>query len=345
MKLGYSFWGFLGPGITDTPDGGRSHRRPLIDGLRARGHDIVFLQANRDLDEAGLDLTDSYRWDAGLPDIDVLFLEWRWPIPGRNTTLCGTEGHTCDLHRQQELVRRYTANGTPTILWDKDRQLLADDPLRHAPNVAVCEAAIRPTPGANSLLFPVADAALDRADPAELAAAPRDIPLVYIGNQYRRDRAFDTYFAPAAIQLKHLVAGKWTHTTRWPDVRFLGRVPFTEVEAIYRRSLATVLLLPEEYERVGQVTQRIFETVLAGCVPMTPVTIRTPELFTPAETHVATAAEVVAKVDYLALIAGTQDHVRLLDACLRNLDLFRLSRQLQVLDRVLDQLVAKQTHV
>ncbi|WP_405537498.1 hypothetical protein OG787_32255 [Streptomyces sp. NBC_00075] len=29
MKIGYSFWGFLGPGITDTPDGGRSHRRPL----------------------------------------------------------------------------------------------------------------------------------------------------------------------------------------------------------------------------------------------------------------------------------------------------------------------------
>ena len=35
MRIGYSFWGFLGPGITDTPDGGRSHRATLIDGLTA----------------------------------------------------------------------------------------------------------------------------------------------------------------------------------------------------------------------------------------------------------------------------------------------------------------------
>ena len=58
MKIGYSFWGFLGNGITDTPDGGRSHRRPLIDALLDRGHEIVFLQANRDLLEAGDDLGD-----------------------------------------------------------------------------------------------------------------------------------------------------------------------------------------------------------------------------------------------------------------------------------------------
>src|SRR6266511_2377091 len=97
MLIGYSFWGFLGPGIRDTPDGGRSHRRTLVDGLRARGHDIVFLQANRDLLEAGDDLAGRYRWDSGLPELDALFLEWRWPIPGRTTTpraghapCCGT---------------------------------------------------------------------------------------------------------------------------------------------------------------------------------------------------------------------------------------------------------------
>ena len=86
VRIGYSFWGFLGPGITDTPDGGRSHRRPLIDGLIAVGHEIVFLQRNRDLHEAGCDLRHLYAWDDGLPAIDALFLEWRWPIPGRSTT-------------------------------------------------------------------------------------------------------------------------------------------------------------------------------------------------------------------------------------------------------------------
>jgi hypothetical protein len=74
VRIGYSFWGFLGPGITDTPDGGRSHRRALIDGILAAGYQVVFLQANRDLREAGQDLTGHYAWDAGLPAIDVLFL-------------------------------------------------------------------------------------------------------------------------------------------------------------------------------------------------------------------------------------------------------------------------------
>lgn len=75
MKIGYSFWGFLGNGVTDTPDGGRSHRRPFIDALLARGHEIVFLQADRDRLEAGDDLGGAYTFDDGLPRIDALFLE------------------------------------------------------------------------------------------------------------------------------------------------------------------------------------------------------------------------------------------------------------------------------
>jgi hypothetical protein len=50
----------------------------------------------------------------------------------------------------------------------------------------------------------------------------------------------------------------------------LGRIPFEEVDRLYSRSLATVLLLPERYASVGQMTQRIFEAVLAGCLPLAP---------------------------------------------------------------------------
>src|SRR4051794_20000473 len=131
MKIGYSCWGFLGNGITDTPDGGRSHRSTLIDGLLDAGHQVVFLQTNRDLVEAGDDLTDRYAWQSGCPDIDVLMVEWRWPIDGRNTTPCQAPGHTCDLHRQDELLQRYTLEQrVPTVLWDKDLQLPAASFLR-----------------------------------------------------------------------------------------------------------------------------------------------------------------------------------------------------------------------
>jgi hypothetical protein len=38
----------------------------------------------------------------------AVYLEWRWPIPGRNTTGCGSPDHTCDLHRRDKVVTRYT---------------------------------------------------------------------------------------------------------------------------------------------------------------------------------------------------------------------------------------------
>ncbi len=72
------------------------------------------------------------------------------------------------------------------------------------------------TASAVSLLFPVADDAL--------AAMPKPLPLVYVGNQYDRDEAFAGFFAPAAARHRHRVAGKWTRTARWPHVTFTGRI-------------------------------------------------------------------------------------------------------------------------
>lgn len=341
MRIGYSFWGFLGHGITDTPDGGRSHRRPFIDALLARGHEIVFLQANRDLLEAGDDLGGAYAFDDGIPDIDVLFLEWRWPISGRNTSVCGTEGHTCDLHRQGELLMQYALRrGTPTVIWDKDRTLRIGSVWRRAPRTAVCEAALAPSPGAHRLLFPVDDRLLTQADPLALATVPRDLDLGYVGNQYDRDHHFDRYFAPAAARVAHQVGGKWTRTERWPHVRFLGRIPFPQAHELYSRSLATVLMVPERYAAAGQMTQRIFEAVLAGCLPLAPADILHVEQFVPAELIVSSGREVIERLAFLRQIAGSQQHADLIAACLDQLDLFGLSRQVDALETVLNTLVA-----
>lgn len=340
MRIGYSFWGFLGPGIVDTPDGGRSHRRTLIDALIDRGHNIVFLQPDRDLTEAATDLSDRYTWDAGLPDIDALMLEWRWPIPGRNITWCGAPGHTCDLHRQAELISHYTEQLViPTIIWDKDRRLPAHDRLRSARNVVVCEPALHPSPGAVSLLFPVDDRRLDAADPEALSQLDRPVTLAYVGNQYDRDAAFDTFFAPAAQPVSHVVAGKWPRTERWPQIRFTGRVAFEAVEAIHRSAVATVLLLPERYAAVGHMTQRLFEAVLAGCLPITPSTIRSAAWFTPVGLHAVNGADVARICAWLTDIAGSCDHIDLLAGCVKHLDLFRASAQVRVLDRLLNEQV------
>src|SRR5262249_23116861 len=153
----------------------------------------------------------------------------------------------------------------------------------------------------------------------------------YVGNQYDRDAAFDMFFAPAAASHRHVVAGKWTRTDAWPHVSFIGRVPFTEVAEIYGQSLATVLLLPERDARAGQKTQRVVGAGLAGCLPLTPASIRSAEQFTPQQLHVESGAEVTAMITHLGEIAGTTEHVELIAACLCALEVFRVSRQLDVL--------------
>lgn len=339
MKIGYSFWGFLGSGITDTPDGGRSHRRTFVDGITSAGHEILFLQSNRDLAEARDDVTGTYSWHDGLPSIDVLFLEWRWPIPMRNITTCDAVGHTCDLHRQDQLMAHYTfRHHIPTVIWDKDLRLSATSPLRQLSNVAICEAALQPNPGAETMLFPVDDAVLDAADPVALAKTSRPLQLVYIGNQYDRDAPFDAFFASAATQLTHRVAGKWDHITAWPEVNFTGRCSYTDVHNLYMTSIATVLLLPARYARAGQMTQRLFEAVLAGCLPLTPTDISRAASFTPLALHVANGQEVLDRINHFSSRMGSRSHVLLLASCLAHLNIFRLSHQLDALNKILERL-------
>jgi hypothetical protein len=337
LRIGFSFWGFLGPGVLDTPDGGRFWRRPIVDALVAAGHQVVLLQDNRDAAEAADDLP--YSWDGGFPEVDVLLAEWRWPLPGRNTTPCGTEGHTCDLHRQDDLVDHYARSGTATIIWDTDRQLPTDDPLRALANVVICEPAIVPSRGARTLLHPVPDATLNEADPAGLAELRRELPLVYVGNQYDRDEQFDEFFAPAAERFPHRVAGKWPRTQPWPHVTFTGRCPFGEVQGIYRSGLATVLLLPGRYARVGHQTQRLFEAVLAGCLPLTPRPIGQAAAFTPEQLHVRDGRQVVERVEWAQRIAGTAQHTDLIAYCLALLEPFRLSDWTTDLTTLMDELV------
>jgi hypothetical protein len=96
-----------------------------------------------------------------------------------------------------------------------------------------------------------------------------------------------------------------------------------------------VLLLPDRYAQAGQMTQRLVEAVLTGCLPLTPATISAAERFTPQRLHVTTGSDVTTTLTDLQAIAGTGEHAALIAECLRALDIFRLSRQVDVLDDLL----------
>jgi len=82
-------------------------------------------------------------------------------------------------------------------------------------------------------------------------------------------------------------------------------------------------------------TQRLVEAVLAGCLPLAPISIRSVERFTPPRLHVAHGADVSSTLAHLQRIAGTGEHVELIASCLRALKVFRVSRQLAVLEDLL----------
>jgi hypothetical protein len=82
-------------------------------------------------------------------------------------------------------------------------------------------------------------------------------------------------------------------------------------------------------------TQRIFEAVLSGCLPLTPDRIRHADLFSPHRLHVSSGADVISLLGYLTTITGTPAHEQLIAACIQKLDLFRLSKQMAAFDRIL----------
>jgi hypothetical protein len=121
-------------------------------------------------------------------------------------------------------------------------------------------------------------------------------------------------------------------------VNFTGRCSFPEVRDLHLSALATVLLLPGRYARAGQMTQRLPEAVLAGCLPVTPASLPRAPAFTPPVLHAATGDEVVGIISGLQRIAGTSGHADLIARCIAMLGIFRLSRQIATIDRILGRL-------
>lgn len=107
---------------------------------------------------------------------------------------------------------------------------------------------------------------------------------------------------------------------------------------LYESALATLLLLPDRYVRAGQMTQRLFEAVLVGCLPVTPATLPFASAFTPPALHAATGKEVADRITELQNIAGTPRHAELIADCLDRLGIFRLSRQVTTVNRVFRRL-------
>ncbi len=299
VKVGYSCWGFLGSGITDTPDGGRSHRPTLVRALVEHGMEVIMLQQDRDRLEAGTPIDLGQTYSSGTPTIDLLFLEWRWPILGRNTDPT-IAGYTPDWHRQQKLLENYCGH-VPVIVWDKDQQLSSTPPrtrvLLEQNGVSICvPTLVERIVGRSPLPFPFDPS---RFNPNPACPADRDLSLVYVGNDYGRWDDFFRWILPAADHVDTTVIGKWEVMDSKCPIHFAGRVGFPDVSKVYRRAVGTILLAPKRYKLTGQFTQRIYEALCEGCMPLCPLDYVDHELVMVPELILRDPEEVVERLRWL----------------------------------------------
>jgi hypothetical protein len=283
MKIGYSCWGFLGNGVLDTPNGGRSHRFVLLRELIKQGADIVMLQKNRDLIEANQSFSRKYlTFDSDFPEINALFLEYRWAIPGRNFNVDkNSPVYTPDFDRQNNLIEFYHNKNIPILVWDKDQKLELEEG-KDIRNAIVFEPALKPRFNRRRLLFPIDETRKKKAQKElkKYSKNKRPFKLIYIGNQYERDESFQEFIDKPAAELseKAMVFGNWNkypeiyekNLVKFPNVDFKGRIEFKKTYNIYKKSFTTALIAPDRYYETGHFTQRLFEAMFGLCIPLTP---------------------------------------------------------------------------
>jgi len=302
MKIGYSYWGFLGDYKEDekgnplsTPDGNAAYGCYLISAMYKAGHEVAMLQEDRDwptfkrrgkYDFAAFsqDLRFSaymkpLREPSGFPKIDALLLEWRFPIPGRNTPDAkGKPGYQPDLERQNELLEHYSGK-CPIIVWDLDYKITEEDEVRlqKLGCVGILETAVSPRKG----LIPRYRVEPPVHTPDLLVRAPRPLnpnkKLVYVGSRYERDDIIDKWIKPVSDAFPQQVEfyGNWTAEynfaevqAKWPNVKYCDRISMKDFDKAYGDASACPLLAKKSYLENGFITPRIWEAIIFGTIPV-----------------------------------------------------------------------------
>ena len=299
MKIGYSAWGFVGNGVVDSPDGGRLTRALLIEHLLQQNYDIIWLQQNRDVNDLGVPLFSQHcetlysdtqkktlcklQYDTKFPEIDILFLEWRWPIPGRNFNVLTKKSstYTPDYDRQNELLDHYIKTTTRIIIWDKDEKLTAMDETWLQENrkwpcqIEILSPAVYPSEiffHRKTVLFPCD---LQKIRGTRVNKSYRFL-IGYVGSQYERDEQVYKYINPVSFKYPQQIvfAGNWMkypaiakrNEVNFPCIRFEDRILPKDMYKIYGQCLSSVLLCKSNYAEHCHITQRIHEVAANGVI-------------------------------------------------------------------------------
>lgn len=298
--IGLSYVSYWGDQVEDVACGHSIFLTDLILALDKKRYQIFALQ--KDLDE-GAPLFQNFmvekrdfayglqNFDDGFPELDILLLEWRWKIEGRNWMADGSKPPMDDYIRQEALLDHYCSVGTKVFILDTDYKLTKEDEERW-PEAHILDLASKSkelsrkrtgvfwpfdmaqlTERVHCVHFPISDEHTNSypVDPTFL--------ISYIGNDYERDTQFKKYIGDVAELLGQgtvHVYGNWLkypekaveNYSKYPYVTFHPKVTKAHMEYIYSRSLCVPLLSKDDYAEHGQIAYRILEVMYNGGIPV-----------------------------------------------------------------------------
>lgn len=298
-KIGLSYWGFChdswkAANVADTPDGHHIPRPLLVRELMKRGHEVIALQKQRE--NPNFVLAGMKRDSDGFPELDALFLEWRWPT-WKNR---GTNPSEPDLVRQNQLIEEYTIKRkTPTWIYDLDYNISLSDEVRfeRAGNVVILDPAFKPADRGDDyfsacprISFPnYASHDREYVDEfrKEFASPIQSYQYGYVGNNYERDDQFQKYYSKPSEKLRSLgvqttVYGNWlnrssercdpsTTIRKNPYVSFGGRLGWYDSMKNLGKCLATTHIGKDGIYASGHtMTVRYQEAFLCGIPAFVP---------------------------------------------------------------------------
>jgi len=292
--IGLSFWGYLGDNVADSPSGANFYLPSAIKELNKRGYKIYSLQEDRDgkLNEPIKyenfmikDRIDSYNLlnfveGNDFPELDILYIEWRWPIEGRNTINdIDKPSFTPDLIRQQEILDHYMNTNTKIVIWDQDYKIteVDEEKLMQNSNVKIVETSVIP----RKILMERhrINVPFDFDVMSDIGLNPvLSKNIIYIGNNYEREDIIDKYMYPISEKFPGIVKfyGNWRKypaefervSNKWPNIDYKDRITKADFEAVYRDSLCVPLLAKNDYLKNGFMTARLLESLYFGSLPI-----------------------------------------------------------------------------
>jgi len=320
-----------------TPDGNATYSWSIIHEALERGHQIFMMQQDRDWEaflEKGVydfaSFSREKRYESylniertngvDLPDLDLLLVEWRFPIPGRNTMVDKTDiFYQPDLDRQTEILKHYKQLGTKIVLWDLDHKLTEEDEKTWCPDMIV-ETSVEPrrlTMDRVRIEPPIIIE--DLLQHPTVACDPKK-KLAYIGSRYERDDVIEQYIKPVSDRFPNEVQfwGNWTReeTLRevvklWPNISYNDRICTRDFGKVYNDAVACPLLGKRGYMKTGFITPRIWEALIFGTIPIGFKEFNGINSYLPATCIVENACELGDAVESLSTMSTRQrDNLR-----------------------------------